>query len=961
MMYQKLLFSLLLITQLTTHAAEPFGYSAPLSLTAIPDTLDPPSCTAAPNLTVWCDLFDPSLAAYPGITDQSANVDSIAMTVDYSQFDTLCSRGVITRSFTVFDSEGETGVCSQQIQVDYRQDYFIRFPDDVIATTCQPSGQYGQPVFFGNDCELVSATYEDAMITVVPDACFRIDRRWSVISWCTFNPAQGLVQVPNPNPSAIANHPSNLPGPVVSPIDTLGHPWSASQVLVSPGNSFPTNYAIFYNPAANGYEYTQRIKIIDTTDPRVLSASETNTLDVTANNSMLWNALFWWDDLNQTHDLCEGPTDISITVTDDCSGGNLQISFLLSLDLDGDGIMETGINSDALGANGIGWNNVPFGNLVMGNGTPRTFDNRPVLPGMKYGFALEQVMNGLEKTARVRFNTLEQPNQYINPELPHGVHKIRWFISDGCGNEAASEHLIVVRDGKAPTVVCLQPLSVNIMPTNLITLWATDFLQYAEDNCTPTDWLRYGLRKAGSGTGFPVDQNGNPITNVTFTCNELGANVVELWCIDQAGNSDFCEAFVMVQDNNQNCGTAPMQISGNISTETNSPIEGVPVRFYSGSTFAPPFSYNVVTDNNGNYTVPVNLPVISNGYLQPQSDDQPLNGVTTFDLVLLSKHILGLEPLGSPYKIIAGDANNSKSLTTFDIVELRKLILGIYTDLPANYSWRFVLKSYVFPNPLNPFQPLFPDTVRFMAFNQNPNAGDFIGIKIGDLNNSAIVNNLAAPDERLAGEMAFRVETDRRDDLLVGETISLQFKATQPMVGCQFTLDLGGLEILEIKPGRDMERDHFASFPEKDALTVAWETGGQPDFTLACRATQAGNLRDLLSVSSRITRAEAYAGESAQRYGLSLQFPVLGQFEVYQNRPNPFDGETRIAFNLPEPGEVTLQVFDASGKLLQRQTGNFDAGLQFFALLDAGSIPSGLCYYQVSTAREQAVRKMVKQ
>ncbi|MFQ5445455.1 MAG: hypothetical protein ACE5FF_00840 [Saprospiraceae bacterium] len=32
-------------------------------------------------------------------------------------------------------------------------------------------------------------------------------------------------------------------------------------------------------------------------------------------------------------------------------------------------------------------------------------------------------------------------------------------------------------------------------------------------------------------------------------------------------------------------------------------------------------------------------------------------GVTTYDLVLITKHILGVQPLGSPYKIIAADAN----------------------------------------------------------------------------------------------------------------------------------------------------------------------------------------------------------------------------------------------------------------------------------------------------------------
>jgi hypothetical protein len=97
--------------------------------------------------------------------------------------------------------------------------------------------------------------------------------------------------------------------------------------------------------------------------------------------------------------------------------------------------------------------------------------------------------------------------------------------------------------------------------------------------------------------------------------------------------------------------------------------------------------------------------------LTPTKDDNPLNGVTTYDLVLISKHILGLEPLTTPYKMIAADANRSGSITTFDIVEFRKLILGIYNELPNNTSWRFVDKAFSFPNPNNPFQSTFPENI----------------------------------------------------------------------------------------------------------------------------------------------------------------------------------------------------------------------------------------------------------
>lgn len=68
-----------------------------------------------------------------------------------------------------------------------------------------------------------------------------------------------------------------------------------------------------------------------------------------------------------------------------------------------------------------------------------------------------------------------------------------------------------------------------------------------------------------------------------------------------------------------------------------------------------------------------------------------LEGVSTFDLLAMAKHILNIEYLPNGYKKLAADINQNSLITTYDIVELRKLILGIYTSLPnAIQPWRFI-------------------------------------------------------------------------------------------------------------------------------------------------------------------------------------------------------------------------------------------------------------------------------
>ena len=83
----------------------------------------------------------------------------------------------------------------------------------------------------------------------------------------------------------------------------------------------------------------------------------------------------------------------------------------------------------------------------------------------------------------------------------------------------------------------------------------------------------------------------------------------------------------------------------------------------------------VVTGTNGQY---VFTGMAYGDYdVTPEKDINYLNGVTTFDLVLISQHILGTNLFDSPYKWIAADANKSNSITTLDIVKLRALILHL--------------------------------------------------------------------------------------------------------------------------------------------------------------------------------------------------------------------------------------------------------------------------------------------
>ena len=172
-------------------------------------------------------------------------------------------------------------------------------------------------------------------------------------------------------------------------------------------------------------------------------------------------------------------------------------------------------------------------------------------------------------------------------------------------------------------------------------------------------------------------------------------------------------------------------ISGNVQTHWGVPMPNVTVQL-TGST-----TTSTVTDATGNYSFS-NLTAGGNFTISPEKNTAPTNGVLTFDLALLSKHILGLQPLDSPWKIIAAEVSGNNSVTTFDVVEIRKTILGLYTAFPASPSWRFYPASTVFADPTNPFQGGPPaTTISVPNIQANFTTGNFYGVKMGDVNNSA--------------------------------------------------------------------------------------------------------------------------------------------------------------------------------------------------------------------------------
>lgn len=179
--------------------------------------------------------------------------------------------------------------------------------------------------------------------------------------------------------------------------------------------------------------------------------------------------------------------------------------------------------------------------------------------------------------------------------------------------------------------------------------------------------------------------------------------------------------------------TATYSIEGRITTPTGVSMPSVRV------VLTGPRTDSTLTDTLGRYS----FKNLASGFtytVRPRSDTVQLNGVTTLDIALISKHILNLQPLATPWQIVAADANNSGTITTLDGLALRRIILGIDENLPRQPSWRFFRNNMVFPIPANPFTgTVFLEETKIDKLERNETGIDFYGVKTGDVNNNASV------------------------------------------------------------------------------------------------------------------------------------------------------------------------------------------------------------------------------
>jgi hypothetical protein len=540
------------------------------------------------------------------------------------------------------------------------------------------------------------------------------------------------------------------------------------------------------------------------------------------------------------------------------------------------------------------------------------------------------------------------------------TYKVRWTVADNCGNTAWEDFTYDFQDCKKPSPYCLHGIAVDLMDNvGRVQIWAKDVERGSADNCTSVDKLEYRIWHASLGAAPTELEAVQALPKaITLSCNNLGNQTLNLYVIDEQGNWDYCTTYVNVQDNSNTCTTTQMaMVSGVISDWKARRVEEVMVK---GGTA----SY--LTQTEGHYALEL---AMENDYtIAPAKETNPLNGVSTFDLVLISKHILGIAPFENPYQFIAADINQSGTITAFDMVQLRQLILNITNDFPNNSSWRFVEADYQFTTN-QPLLENFPEVGSIKDLQKDMEMS-FVAIKVGDVNGNAQPNALMMTEERTSADIFEIIAQDR--DLKAGVSYQIDFttKALHTIQGYQFTLAYEDLKVEQLIGGLSNKGNFGLHAIDNGWLTTSWNqslTKNQPQgaentalFTIEFTALRDGKLSEQLHLVNRPTTVEAYNQEGANM-DVALRFtkPDNNEFELFQNNPNPFDDRTSIGFYLPSDSEIVLTLRDETGRILNTYKDFRKAGYNSIELSKEASM-TGLIYYQLSTKFGVKTKKMLR-
>jgi len=544
-----------------------------------------------------------------------------------------------------------------------------------------------------------------------------------------------------------------------------------------------------------------------------------------------------------------------------------------------------------------------------------------------------------------------------------------WTLIDFCQVSATDpeagryEHVQILRltDEDAPIITAAPVEERAVTDPTACAAFVT--LVVDADDCHDTDDLIWSYTITSDGGVVIASGDDNEIN----TSIPLGNYAIEWNVEDPCGNVG--EAFIqqlVVSDPQNICGTGGGDVgvaalSGIIATEQDFGVDNAEVTLLSGSTEMAALS----TAIDGVFSFS-NVQRAESYDITVDRLDDYLNGVTTLDLVLMQRHILGLELLDSPYKVIASDVDGSNSVSGADLVAMRRLLLGTAFDFPIGQSWTFVDGDQTFSNNLTPFPYDQSVTIANLLVDLNDLA--FVGVKMGDVNENVFLESAALAGARSITSLKYAIKSNAAG----GSTIDIYSDEPINLDGLQMELNFGDAlgEIAGVRSDAfAISSDDYRIDDHNLRMTIAIPQTSRIEEGVILSIDLSGNVnqadsQELVDLINDRLQAQIYTttGDEIKASDLALseeKIDLADGFVLGQNAPNPFSGTTDIRFYNNVDGMVTTTIYDVSGKQVYVDRTYYTVGWHKMSIASSDIEGAGLYIYELNNGTAIIRKKMM--
>jgi len=389
-------------------------------------------------------------------------------------------------------------------------------------------------------------------------------------------------------------------------------------------------------------------------------------------------------------------------------------------------------------------------------------------------------------------------------------------------------------------------------------------------------------------------------------------------------------------------------------------IEGVTISL-TGAT-----STTVTSDEVGNYI----FPSIQGGWSYEVAATNTgilSQAISAYDAALILRHVAELDTLTTD-QLIAADVSGDGNASSTDAASIGQWGVGLITDFPRGEAWYFS-----------------PEVMSLDPLTQDTSAMNFTGIAYGDVSGNwdneanrqsdfifAVDSNRSTRIENPGQyiiSLSEPVKVDIGDDEYIAYDIQSNTSEGILAFTLRFELDGGDRDHVEFIPSENFANNLSISNYNKDHLIIA-SAGIYPSIS------PEQNIGRVILNNSSVREWGALSLISAE---INEEIVVLGtqmsieqnalvniqEFRLYQNYPNPFNASTLIRYDVPSRTNVSLSIYDVSGKLVKILIDNEEHGTGAYSLTWTGKndrgedVPSGLYMYRFNSTEYSKSGKVV--